>query len=59
VKRKRVVDVDRVEDLEGMDSFDFSTNKEIEATFPAKPIASHPPLEHEKSRFDNYGLGDL
>jgi hypothetical protein len=29
VKRKRAIDADRVEDLEEIDSSDFSTNKDI------------------------------
>jgi hypothetical protein len=57
-KHKRAVDADGVEDSEEIDSSDFSTDKDIEAAFPAKHIASRPPPELKKSRFDNYGLGD-
>jgi hypothetical protein len=57
-KRKRATEADRVKDLEEVDSSDFSTDKEIEAAFPAKPVASHPPPEVKKSQFDSYGIGD-
>jgi hypothetical protein len=55
-KCKRAADIDRVEDSEEIDSSDFSTDKEIEAAIPAKPVASRPPPKVKKSRFNNFGL---
>jgi hypothetical protein len=48
-KHKRVIDSDRVEDSEELDSSDYSSEKEIGTTIPAKPISSRPPSELKRS----------
>jgi hypothetical protein len=57
-KQKRAIDADQVKDSEEINSSNFSSDKEIEAAIPAKPIPSRPPPKLKKSRLDNYGLGD-
>jgi hypothetical protein len=42
-KRKNVIKIDRVEDLEDFDGHDFSSDEDDDPTIPAKPLASRPP----------------
>jgi hypothetical protein len=42
-KRKKVVEIDRVEDLEDFDGCEFSSDEDDDSAIPAKPLDSHPP----------------
>jgi hypothetical protein len=55
-KRKNVVELDRVEDLEDFDGNDFSSGEDDDAIIPAKPLASRPPLRSGKKVLPNFGV---
>jgi hypothetical protein len=43
MKRKNVVEIDRVEDSKDFDDHNFSSNEDDDMIILAKPLASRPP----------------
>jgi hypothetical protein len=43
MKRKNVIEIDRVEDSKDFDNHNFSSNEDDDMIIPAKPLASRPP----------------
>jgi hypothetical protein len=56
MKRKNVVEVDRVEDSEDFDGRDFSSDEDDDPVIPAKPLDSRPPPRSGKKVLPNFGV---
>jgi hypothetical protein len=56
MKRKHVMDVDRVEDSEDFDDQGLSSDKEHDQAIPAKPLDSRPPPRAGKKVLPNFGV---
>jgi hypothetical protein len=56
MKRKNVVDVDRVEDSEDFDDHDLSSDEDDDQAIPAKPLDSCPPPRSGKRVLPNFGV---
>jgi hypothetical protein len=58
MKRKHVVDVDRVKDSEDFDDHIPSSNDDDGLAIHAKPLDSRPPPRAEKWVLPNFGVDD-
>jgi hypothetical protein len=56
IKCKTALDLDRVEDSEDLDGFNFSSGEDDDITIPAKPPASRPPPLSGKKDLPNFGV---
>jgi hypothetical protein len=56
MKRKNVVEVDRVEDSEDFDGRDFSSDEDDDSAIPTKPLNSRPPPRSGKKVLPNFGV---
>jgi hypothetical protein len=55
-KRKNVVEIDRVNDLEDFDGRDFSSDEDDDPAIPAKPLDSRPPPRSGKKVLPNFSV---
>jgi hypothetical protein len=56
MKRKNVVDIDMVEDLEDFDDHGLSFDRYDDHAIPAKPLDSRPPPRAGKKILPNFGV---
>jgi hypothetical protein len=55
-KRKKAIELDRVEDSEDLDGYNFSSDGDDDIAIPVKPLASRPPPQPRKKGLPNFGL---
>jgi hypothetical protein len=56
MKRKNVVDIDRVEDSEDFDDHGLSSDEDDDQAIPAKPLDSRPPPRAGKKVLPKFGV---
>jgi hypothetical protein len=55
-KRKNVIKIDKVEDLEDLDGHDFSSDEDDDTVIPAKPLTNRPSPRSGKKILPNFGV---
>jgi hypothetical protein len=57
-KSKKAPKSDRVKDLDHLESYDVSSDKDHKTTIHVEPLDSHPPPQPRENRLPNNGLED-